>query len=543
MAERDIAIEDGEDGDVRVRMPDEAGQSSGGRRIAGLATAGTFTKTASPELVGTLEPPALTPASQLADAEAELRALLTEETTVEALAALAADPNSSPAFAKGLQGMHAEINKIAVAKASAESREDIEEAMSAIAEGGWPTLDDCLPPGSILEAIDQGFVETSDIPREIPLFAALHYVSALLLQKGATLRTGGGTKRPDLWSIVLAPSGAGKTYALNEIRHAFGDGVDIFPKPDSDRQFVEHMTKHDRALWPKDEFAQFLGQIGKGGTMPKTKEYLLMCDEGGVLEYNTKGTSFRIENPGLTIFGATVIDTFTRHLGYESIVDGFAQRFGFIFAERDPDRPKLGEYTFRTDRGPAISKAWASHCANLDPSQPCFLRAPGAAAYQRAFEILLARAELAGVDEGYSRRLSARGLKYSLIYHFLLGKESPFVDSEDLGYGMRIASMHLRDTRRLLDMYGRSAAPKTPQGERDELRKAVAACLGRARDAGAAPVDARKLLQSVKRVKGGELARDLMREAVAADASLAPFADVSPPKPGAIGQRSKPPES
>jgi hypothetical protein len=251
-------------------------------------------------------------------------------------------------------------------------------------------------------------------------------------------------------------------------------------------------------------------------------------------------SSVRVENAGLTIFGATVVDTFKRHLGYESIVDGLAQRFGFVFAERDPDRPKMADYTFREEWGSRIGKSWRALRARSDPSRTCFLPPPAAAAYQRAFEILLARAELVGVDEGYSRRLAARAQKYALVYHFILGKQSPLIDAEDLGYGMRIAALHLRDTRRLLDMFASEGAPASPEGQREQLLAAVSACLARARDNNAAPVDARKLLQLVKKVKGGELARDLMREAVEADPSLAPFANIAPPKPGAIGRRADP---
>jgi hypothetical protein len=255
----------------------------------------------------------------------------------------------------------------------------------------------------------------------------------------------------------------------------------------------------------------------------------------------------RIENPGLTLFGATVIDTFKKHFGGDSIKDGLAQRMAFVFAERDPSRRKLAEYTFRDECSARVGKSWRALLERVDSSRTCFLPPPAAAAYQRAFEILIARAEQVDVDEGYSRRLAARGQKYAMVYHFLLGKQSLVIDAEDLGYGMRVAALHLRDTRRLLDLFaaGSPAAPaaQSPEQERRQSLAAVSACLSRARDSGASPVDARKLLQTVKRVKGGELARELMREAVADDPTLAPFADISPPKPGAIGKRSAPPAS
>ncbi len=478
------------------------------------------------------------------DPDAEAREQFAAEFAAAWVANMAANPDTPWKLAQHFEGELAAVNEAAVAAASAKARAEVEAALAAVSAGGWPTLDDCIPPGSLLQELDEAFIDTSDIPREIPLFAALHYISALMSQQEACLRTMGGRKRLDLWTIVLAPSGAGKSYALNEIRKAFGDGIDIFPKPDSERHFVESLAEHNMGLFPIDEFAQFVGEMGKGGRLAKVRDYLLKCGEGGVVEYNTMATQLRIENPGLTIFGATVVDTFKKYFGADSIKDGLAQRMAFVFAERDPARPKLADYSFENERSGPIGKSWRALLASVDPSRTCFMPRPAAAAYQRAFEILLARAEQVDVDEGYSRRLAARGQKYAMVYHFLLGKASLVIDAEDLGYGMRVAALHLKDTRRLLDLFaaGSPAAPgaSSPEREREQALAAVAACLGRARDAGAAPVDARKLLQLVKRVKGGELARELMREAVEADPSLAPFASIAPPKPGAIGRRADP---
>ena len=60
-----------------------------------------------------------------------------------------------------------------------------------------PTLDDCIPRGSVLEAVDRYFWEYTDSPRELPFFYVLHHVLATLLQKGVQIHKGKQVILPD----------------------------------------------------------------------------------------------------------------------------------------------------------------------------------------------------------------------------------------------------------------------------------------------------------------------------------------------------------
>ena len=138
------------------------------------------------------------------------------------------------------------------AKFEADAAEYIRAAMSMVVDGDWPTLDDCIPEGSLLHLIDDTFLETTDIPRELPVFAAIHYVSALLLQRGSVISVVGEEWRPDIWTICMAESGSGKSFASSKIGKALGGAVDLFPDSSSAAKFVEDLRDHNHGLWMRD---------------------------------------------------------------------------------------------------------------------------------------------------------------------------------------------------------------------------------------------------------------------------------------------------
>jgi hypothetical protein len=134
-----------------------------------------------------------------------------------------------------------------------EAAANVRAAMATVVGGDWPTLDECIPPGSLLHLIDDMFVETTDIPRELPVFAAIHYVAALLLQKGVVISVVNEEWRPDVWTICMAESGSGKSFASSKIGKALGGAVDLFPDSNSSAKFAEDLRDHNRGLWMRDD--------------------------------------------------------------------------------------------------------------------------------------------------------------------------------------------------------------------------------------------------------------------------------------------------
>lgn len=190
----------------------------------------------------------------------------------------------------------------------------VRNVLSVVANGQWPTLNECIPPGSVLDLIDSAFYKQTDIPRELPFFTVLHYLSAMLLQQGVEIEFAGQRVLPDFWTIALAPSGAGKTFTQSIIAKALGGTVRLFPESASAAMFVESLASNNKGLWLRDEFAQYLNQVNTQSHMAQVKDYLLRAYDYTTIEHRTKKETFVIEKPALTIFGTTPLATIKNYL-------------------------------------------------------------------------------------------------------------------------------------------------------------------------------------------------------------------------------------
>ena len=419
----------------------------------------------------------------------------------------------------------------AVAQGKADAEQNIRAAMSMMAGGEWPTIDDCIPKGSLLDEIDSTFFETTDIPRELPMFAAIHYVSALLLQREVGIEIAGEVWRPDIWTICLAESGSGKSFASSRIGKALGGSVKMFPDSDSAAKFAEDLSKHNRGLWMRDEFAQFLKSLGSGDSMAATKDYLLRCYDGSKITRSTKAETIEIEDPALTIFGSTVFSTVKDYLTREMLEDGFAQRFAFVVAERDSNRKLRALYDF-AERAPQIRASWRA-IVKGGLKYRYTVDVVARAAFEESFQVLLARGLAQDLELSFIKRITHRGVKYALIYHILLGKKSRRLDAEDFGFAAKLCALSMRDLRKVLDLYGDRAKTKVAGSAKvDDRAERVAEFLGALRDADGAPMDARTLLPKIRQLRGStaDEVRGFMQKAIEADPTLGAYAVLPKPK-------------
>lgn len=69
-----------------------------------------------------------------------------------------------------------------------------------------------IPAGSVLETIVETFHEKTDIPLELRLFTTLSIVSAILLKRCVRIDAFGSTVSPATMTVLLAPSGSGKSF-------------------------------------------------------------------------------------------------------------------------------------------------------------------------------------------------------------------------------------------------------------------------------------------------------------------------------------------
>lgn len=302
------------------------------------------------------------------------------------------------------------------------------------------------PPGSLLETVIGAFRQGTDIPLEIPFFTTLHYLSAYLLKQEVKIEFVGQEFQPDLWSVILAPSGAGKTFTTNMTGRFIGYDSS-FPEPASAAKFVEDLKEHNRSLWIRDEFGKFLKAL-EAQHMAEIKDYLLRVYDGKRIERNTKKYSLAVDNPALTILGLTVLDAFAKEIDATSMIDGFAQRFSYVIADRDPER-KPQDFPIYDLQGweGMIRNEWERVIASVK-HQRYVVGEDAQEGFKQSFRLLMPQDDV--LDTSFFRRIMIRGVRYALLYHVLLKKESHVVDVQDMGWAARVCAMHIQDAARIV---------------------------------------------------------------------------------------------
>lgn len=335
---------------------------------------------------------------------------------------------------------------------SVEARETIKGLLHVQENsGGWQGYA-YVPVGTPAERIVRAFEQHTDIPLELPFHAFLFYLSGHLMNKGVRIRFGGRERTPEIWTIVLAPSGCGKSFSAGLIGRASPVAAE-FPECASGAKFLQAMAEHEAEgktmLWLQDEFAQKLKQIETSGSpMADTKDYLLRAYDGGKIERNTKtGGSIVVEKPCLGILGLNTDEGFFKTISPESLVDGFAQRFGYVLAVRDERRP-MRDFPIYDEKAIGEAAAKAFNDIGMSTLHPVYEFGRAAeVAYCEAFREL---ADSVEVPESFFRRVMFRSVKYALLYHLILGKTSTEIDAEDIGWAARLCRQQLNDAKRML---------------------------------------------------------------------------------------------
>lgn len=205
--------------------------------------------------------------------------------------------------------------------AASQQARDTMRAMLAIGNAPQPWRGIiAVPPGSPMDRVLGAFHAETDIPLEIPFFAMLHFISGRLLAARTKIKGSTVECYADLWTVVLAPSGSGKTFAHNIIAKA-APVKSTFPECASGARFIEALQTHNFGLWFQDEIAQKIKQI-ESPTSPlaDVKEYLLRAYGYDKIERSTKKETITIDEPCLGILGLNTAESFLKALSPESLL-------------------------------------------------------------------------------------------------------------------------------------------------------------------------------------------------------------------------------
>lgn len=380
---------------------------------------------------------------------------------------MAKKPTKKTVADKRQMGLFDAIMKSEAARAEVKAMLDFKRLSSGRGEDWRGVV--AMPPASLVETVVKEFRDKTDIPLELPFFTVLHWVAAYLLRNEIGVNVGSGqVVKPDLWTVLLASSGTGKTLTQKAVSKALGLGELEFKGNGcaSSAAFLEKLEKNNKGIWVRDEFGQFLKALGSQSHMEEIKDYLLRIHDNETIERETKKYTCTVEDSALTILGLTVWETFPRHVSAEDMVDGFAQRFSYIVAEKDPKRPMINYPIYQIDSASWRQK-WDTLVGKIEFDE---YRASEDAieGYKTAFAMMYS----ASVPESFYRRLLWRAHKYALVYHIMTGQgDRQEITAMDYGWAGRVLSLHVHDAMRLLEAHGLSDLEKLLRSAESVIEK------------------------------------------------------------------------
>lgn len=316
------------------------------------------------------------------------------------------------------------------------------------------------PPGSFLDVVVEQVKSKTDLPAEIGLAVVLSQLGAALSQIGTTVLwpDSGKPVEMDMWMVVLAPSGAGKTL----LRTLVGEALDLqlreLPEPGSSRAFLQGLDECTGiACWTRDEYGQLIRQIADGGPMAQLRDYMLRAYDHVPLEVTTmKDGLVRIENPRLSVFGCTVDSTWSSCIDAAMLADGLLARHLFIVADRRP--LSVPRYPIATMKQVIEQAAGPLRKQLKEPQQ--FVITEEAAKYYDVAWVELVQSIRSTIDPAYIRRVTWGAARYAVIYHLLLCQPGQAIGIEAMRWAWRMTQLHLQYVRDVLNLSDPSATTK-----------------------------------------------------------------------------------
>ncbi|MHB8371063.1 MAG: hypothetical protein ACYDBP_15515 [Leptospirales bacterium] len=308
-----------------------------------------------------------------------------------------------------------------------------------------------IPPGSLIDDICMEWEKQTNIPLEIPFHTFLLLLSGYLIEKGVTVDVEGVKIRPDVWTIILANSGSGKTWTKNELKPIVSGAKEIEATGAAGAAaWLQSLATTPQGVWIRDEFFQFLKQLDTVGPLSDVKDYLLRIYDNETITRETKRDKIIVEDPVVAILGFNVFDTFVRGMTLESLTDGFAQRFGYVIAPEDPKRP-WRDYSIWTIPGESKldwKERWEITKGEIKSSYTASKNASNF--FKRSFKNL----SKIDIPESFYRRIMWKSHKYALLYHVLRNPSSSEIDDEDYAWAARLIGLELSDAATILTKAG-----------------------------------------------------------------------------------------
>jgi len=177
-------------------------------------------------------------------------------------------------------------------------------------------------------------------------------------------------------------------------------------------------------------------------TYMELKDFFLRSYDGGPIERHTKKDGLiRIEEVYLSFFGTTVLETFTKTLKEEDLLDGFMQRFLVHIPEKIEKVVPL--YIIPEHEIEAMAERYQRLIDELQSEAPkeFVITEMGIKTYNMWFEQNFNKNL-----KSYYRRYMFAVMKLALVYRLLLWPRERFdniVDKEHIGWALRVIDLNL----------------------------------------------------------------------------------------------------
>jgi hypothetical protein len=304
--------------------------------------------------------------------------------------------------------------------------------------GGPKAFRDLVPDGSFLHYYSIMAGEMTDAPVEFHLAVGLSVLSAAV-GNNVFFRAWGRDVYPNLWTILLAPSGFyRKTTAMNIglriIKAACRERM--LPNDFTQEKLMENLSKESAGIVPVIEFGAFLKSLSRDYNV-SLKEFLTEVYDGGDYRRETKGGTIEITNPAVSIMAGTTIDWIVSQTKGDDLKSGFFARFLFW-----PGREKNGWKGLGDQQEDPMFWTCVELVRQVAEVKGQVVVTPEILEtynkWLRKFETGVNEEHLPGMLQGFLTRLGTYVLKFAVLYQLSMTQELG-ISPEAMYYATRLA--------------------------------------------------------------------------------------------------------
>lgn len=317
---------------------------------------------------------------------------------------------------------------------------------------------DSVPPASILDDLVKIFHKASAIPLELPMFILIHMISGQLTKLDIRVDIGGDLDEDegvamDLWTVLLAKSGSGKSTIATAIKKWVNYGDFIAPIQ-SDRSFINSLIEADgKGLLLQDEVSELLAKLESKSNRSDLKQYILSASTNQTITRKLADKTLEQEHPTISFLGMNTMEAWLDELTEKSMVDGTARRWRYVIVKEDEERKLRDKYRprwqFEKGSGAKIKKKWDDMFDQVVRGTTYTISSDA--------EELLKELYIESVDsyggflpDAFFNTVRMTVYKYALIYHLMKADGKTEIGAESIGWAQRLVDSHMSDGATLI---------------------------------------------------------------------------------------------